>query len=119
MFKGSKKLRDTETGVTIDFLVTGDYPGDGKPKPVSFPDPATTFVDIEGMRVIPLPRLVELKLASGLTGGVNRLKDFADVVALINALGLSRDFADQLDAYVRPKYEELWQGVQDSPRVES
>src|SRR4051812_17344046 len=36
-FGGSKHLRDTETGVKIEFLVTGEYPGDGKPKPVAFP----------------------------------------------------------------------------------
>src|SRR5205085_8410584 len=33
-FTGSKQLRDAETGVRIEFLVTGEYPGDGKPKPV-------------------------------------------------------------------------------------
>src|SRR5947207_2800877 len=31
-FAGSKQLRDTESGVRIEFLVTGAYPGDGKPK---------------------------------------------------------------------------------------
>src|SRR5678816_2393653 len=39
-FKGSKHLRDTTTGVRIEFLVSGQFPGDGKPKPVAFPDPA-------------------------------------------------------------------------------
>src|SRR5215203_218373 len=39
-FTGSKNLRDAEYGVKIEFLVAGDYPGDGKPKPVAFPDPA-------------------------------------------------------------------------------
>ena len=39
-FADSKNLRDTETGVRIEFLVTGQFPGDGKPKPVAFPDPA-------------------------------------------------------------------------------
>src|SRR5437763_1492416 len=29
-FAGSKHLRDAESGVKIEFLVTGDYPGDGK-----------------------------------------------------------------------------------------
>ena len=29
-FAGSKHLRDTDTGVRVEFLVTGDYPGDGK-----------------------------------------------------------------------------------------
>src|SRR5262249_3543621 len=33
-FPGSKGMRDTEHGVAIDVLVAGEYPGDGKPKPV-------------------------------------------------------------------------------------
>src|SRR5436853_453892 len=39
-FPGSKGIRDTESGVDIDFVLAGDYPGDGLPKPVVFPDPA-------------------------------------------------------------------------------
>src|SRR5438876_10929869 len=31
-FPGSKQLRDAELGVKVEFLTTGDYPGDGKPK---------------------------------------------------------------------------------------
>src|SRR5436305_1406034 len=38
-FPGSKGLRDTEAGVRIDVVLAGDYPGDGLPKPVAFPDP--------------------------------------------------------------------------------
>src|SRR5438477_11985006 len=38
-FAGSKNLRDTQTGVRVEFLVTGQFPGDGKPKPIAFPDP--------------------------------------------------------------------------------
>jgi len=119
VFKGSKKLRDTTTGVQIDFLISGDYPGDGKPKPVAFPQPDDWVVVIEGLRVLALPRLVELKLASGMTGGVNRMKDFTDVVELIKALNLPADFSKQLNEYVRPKFDELWQGVKDSPEFES
>ena len=33
-FEGSKHLRDAEYGVKIEFLVTGDYPGDGRPKAI-------------------------------------------------------------------------------------
>src|SRR4029079_10912257 len=67
-FAGARKrLRDTENGVTIEFITTGEYPGDGKPKPVRFPDPREASVDREGHQVIVLPKLVELKLASGLS----------------------------------------------------
>jgi hypothetical protein len=114
-FAGSKNLRDTEHGVRIEFLIAGEFPGDGKPKPVAFPDPATAAVAIDGVNYLSLPRLVELKLASGMTGGVARLKDLADVVALVSALDLSRDFSEELNPYVQPKYLELWDGIRNSP----
>jgi hypothetical protein len=114
-FTGSKNLRDTEHGVRIEFLIAGEFPGDGKPKAVAFPEPQQAGVLINGIRFLSLPKLVELKLASGMTGGVHRLKDFADVIALIETLGLSTDFSDQLNPYVRDKYLELWQGIRDSP----
>ena len=114
-FAGSKQLRDTENGVRIEFLVAGQFPGDGKPKPVAFPDPAGVAAQIDGIAYLTLPKLVELKLASGMTGGVTRLKDLADVVALIETLGLPAEFAEGLDPYVRPKYLELWEGIRQSP----
>src|SRR3990170_6120437 len=36
---GGRNLRDIETGVQIEFMVSGEFPGDGKPKPVAFPNP--------------------------------------------------------------------------------
>jgi len=66
-FKGSKNLRDAESGVRIEFLIAGDFPGDGKPKPVEFPKPEEAQVEIGGMSFLSLPKLIELKLASGMT----------------------------------------------------
>jgi hypothetical protein len=117
-FSGSKQLRDVETGVRIEFLVTGEYPGDGQPKPVAFPDPAEVGVDRDGISYINLPTLVELKLASGMTGGLHRLKDFADVIELIKILNLPADFADQLNPYVRDRYAEIWSGLQEPTNPE-
>jgi hypothetical protein len=113
-FAGSKNLRDTENGVRVEFLIAGEFPGDGKPKPVAFPDPAQVGVEISGVRYLSLPALVELKIASGMTN-LGRLKDLADVQELIKAVTLSADFAEQLNPYVRDKYLELWQGIRDSP----
>ena len=48
---GSKHLRDVENGVRIEFVVTGQFPGDGKPKAVAFPDPATVCVKLKGVHV--------------------------------------------------------------------
>jgi len=113
-FSGSKNLRDTEHGVRIEFLIAGEFPGDGRPKPVAFPDPATVGVEVGGIRYLSLPSLVELKIASGMTN-LGRLKDLADVQELIKTIGLPAEFADELNPYVRDKYLELWRGIQESP----
>ena len=111
-FAGSKQLRDTEFGVNIEFLVTGEYPGDGKPKPVAFPAPAEVATAGGQIRYIKLPALLELKLASGMTGR-GRRKDLSDVQEVIKALALSRDYAQNLHPYVRDQFLELWSEVQD------
>lgn len=114
-FEGSKQLRDTQTGVRIEFLVAGQYPGDGKPKPVVFPDPKNAGVDIDGRRYISLAKLVELKLASGMTNP-GRLRDLADVQELIRTLDLDEAFADQLDSSVRDEFRKLSRAVRDNPQ---
>lgn len=111
---GGKAVRDTQHGVKIDFLIQGDFPGDGAPKPVTFPDPKEAVANAGPLRVLALPRLIELKLASGMTA-LHRLQDLADVQRLIGIRKLPRDFAEQLNPYVRPKFDELWASVQGEP----
>ncbi|MBI4675424.1 MAG: hypothetical protein HY741_27585 [Chloroflexi bacterium] len=106
-----KTFRDTETQVRIEFLTTGEYPGDGKPKAVSFPDPEDVYTERAGIRVITVEKLIELKLASGMTAP-HRLRDLADVQDLIVALKLEREFAEQLDESVREEYRKLWDAAQ-------
>jgi hypothetical protein len=111
-FEGSKNLRDATTGVKIEFVLTGDFPGSGKKQPVSFPEPGDTDpIEVEGVKFIGLNRLVELKLASGMTGGADRARDLVDVQQLITILRLPRDFAKGVHEYVRGKYEELWDAM--------
>ena len=105
-FEGSKHLRDVAEGVKIEFLTTGGFPGDGKPKAVSFPDPRGSTVELHGLRVLALPKLIDLKLASGMSNK-QRLKDLADVQVIAGRLKLGPDFAEQLDPSVRKKYLEL------------
>jgi len=102
----SRSLRDVETGVRIEFVVTGEFPGDGKPKPIAFPEPETGVETREGIKVIALRSLIELKLASGMTAKA-RLQDLADVQRLIQQHHLTSDFAKQLHPYVRRKFLEL------------
>jgi len=107
LFQGSKNLRDTEHGVKIEFLVAGEFPGDGKPKPVAFPAPGSVAVEMDGMRYISLQALIELKLASGMTSS-ERMRDLADVIELIKLLDLPPGFADGLNPFVQDKYRQLW-----------
>ena len=113
-FPGARKsLRSTADGVSIDVVTTGEYPGDGRPKPVSMPDPVEASTQIDGVKFVTLEKLIELKLASGISAA-DRLKDLADVQELIKIRKLDADFAAKLDPYVRPKYLELEEAVRKS-----
>jgi len=117
-FPGAEKtFRDSETGVRIEVITTGEYPGDGLPKPVRFPHPSEASVEISGIRVITLERLVELKLASGMTAA-HRLRDLADVQDLIRVLCLPLDLAERLDGSVQPLYQKLWHQAQVPDRLQ-
>ncbi|MGD9719986.1 MAG: nucleotidyltransferase family protein [Pirellulales bacterium] len=105
--KLSKHLRDATHKVRIEFLTSGDYPGDGKKKPVAFPDPLAVAEEFDSIKYVNLPQLIEMKLASGMTGA-GRLKDLSDVLELIKLLNLPESFAQPLNPYVHEKYRELW-----------
>lgn len=125
-FRGSRRSwKDTRNKVDIDLLVSGDYPGDGLPKPVVFPvlaplGPSKTHDwhtrVIGGLRFVELATLIELKLASALTAP-HRLKDAADVQALIAANALPREFAAELHVSVRPEFVRLWMLVEEQRRL--
>ena len=74
----------------VDVILTGDYPGDGKPKPVRFPNPTTVAIDLGGAAMIVLPKLIELKLASSMTAP-DRPRDLDDVIQLVRANALPRE----------------------------
>jgi hypothetical protein len=93
-----RRFRDPQTGVTFDILVSGQFPGSGAPGPVAFPDPSAVAQEVDRLRVVNLPTLIELKLAA------RRYQDFADVVSLIRENGLDESFAGQLHATVRGDY---------------
>lgn len=111
-FNGARKtFRATETGVRVKVITSGEYPGDGLPKAVSFPNPETATLARGGYQVIKLEKLIELKLASGMTAP-HRRRDLADVQDLIRVLRLNADFTGKLDPSVRPLYIQLWQEAQ-------
>lgn len=125
-FRGSRRSwRDTKNRVDIDLLVSGDYPGDGLPKPIVFPELARLAPPqthdwhtrvIAGLRFVDLVTLIELKLASALSAP-HRLKDAADVQALISANSLPREFVVELHVSVRPEFVRLWVLVDEQRRL--
>jgi len=115
--EGLQKFHDELVGLSyspsIEVMTTGEFPGDGKPKPVSMPRPADASIEINGIKFVTLEKLIELKLASGVSAA-DRLKDLADVQELIKIRKLDSDFALKLDPYVRAKYLELEEAVRKS-----
>jgi hypothetical protein len=110
-FSGATKLfRTSQENVRIEIVTAGDYPGDGKPKSVVFPEPSINVEEIDGVKTVTLEKLIELKLASGMTAP-DRLKDLADVQEMIKIKGLAEQFADRLDESVREKFRELQRAV--------
>jgi hypothetical protein len=96
----ARRFLDRRHRVQMGILVTGHFPGTGKPGPVSFPDPASVNEIIDDVCVVKLPTLVEMKLAAG------RHRDFGDVVELIRFNNLDVAFAEQLHASARRDYVE-------------
>lgn len=115
-FEGAtKRFRTTEENVTIEVITSGEYPGNGKPKPIVFPNPNENTVEIDGIKIVTLEKLIELKLASGMTAP-HRLKDLADVQELIKTKNLTADFAEKLDPFVREKFTQLQKAVAEANR---
>jgi hypothetical protein len=114
-FKGSKGVQDVYHKLKIDILTTDQKPGDGKTCPFNFPDPETVGQPVggiwNGMKMLDLKTLIELKLASWMTSP-HRLRDGDDVIRLIKINKLPQDYGLQLHKYVQAKYDEAWQLAQ-------
>jgi len=114
MFPGVQKaFRDTQTDIGVNFLIAGEFPGDGLPKRICFPEPSLASIEVDKLRIIDLKNLIELKLTSGLCRP-DRLKDLADVQELIRVLKLPESYREQLDNSVCSEFHRLWQGVNQS-----
>jgi hypothetical protein len=95
-----RRFVERRNGVQIDFLVTGRYPGRGNPGPFAFPDPGQASEEIEDVKVVTLPQLVQLKLAA------RRYYDFGDVVFLIRVHNLDESFMTKLHPSVHKDFIE-------------
>ena len=96
-------IHDTRHDVRIDIVIAEERPAAVRIRHAS-----------AAIAVLPLPPLVEMKLASGMSAP-HRLKDLADVVELVRRVKLPRDLP--LDASVRAKYDELWSAAQTADPI--
>jgi hypothetical protein len=95
-----RRFIERQSGVAIDCLVTGRFPGSGQPGPFAFPDPDEASQEIDKIRVVTLPQLIQLKLAA------RRYYDFGDVVFLIRTHNLAESFLPQLHPSVHQDFIE-------------
>lgn len=95
-----RRFVDRTNRIGLDVLVTGLFPGSGKPGPIAYPEPAKVTQLFGKVAYIDLKTLIELKLAA------RRHQDFADVVNLIKAHDLDEAFAARLHPVVRGDYTE-------------
>ena len=79
-----------------------------------FPDPQDSSVIIDGIHCLQLRKLIELKIASGMTNP-GRVSDLGDAQRLISVLDLPAELSSQMNPFVRDKYLELWNGVHQTP----
>ena len=105
----------TDGGFPVQFLIAGDKAGKGMEVRISDPEGDQNIETIEGLTVVRLSRLIEMKLACGM-GNLRRThKDFADVVELIAIRNLDGSFARFLHKSLRQTFRDLVRNVTDSP----
>lgn len=99
----------SESGVPVQFLIAHEPAGNDASYAVKLPDPAdeSAIAEVEGLSVVALPKLIELKIACGLGSPRRTHRDLADVVELIAVHSLGRDFARFLHKSVRKEFRNL------------
>ncbi len=97
----------TADGIAIQFLIAGHKAGKGTEVSVSEPIGELNVELIEGLSVVRLSRLIEMKIACGMSNMRRTHKDFADVVELIAIRHLDGSFARFLHKSLRPTFREL------------
>ena len=110
-FELEKEFR-SPSGVAVQFLISGSKAGKGSE--VTIPEPLgdLNVEEREGLSVVRLSRLIEMKIACG-TGSLRRThKDFADVVELIAIRNLDSSFARYLHKSLRKTFKELVRSAQ-------
>ncbi|MCA9189429.1 MAG: hypothetical protein R3E01_34470 [Pirellulaceae bacterium] len=106
-----KEFRSS-SGSAIQFLMAGDKAGKGTEVLIPEPLGELNVEEREGLPVVRLSRLIEMKLASGI-GNLRRThRDFADVVELIAIQKLDGSYARHVHMSLRPTFRKLARNAQ-------
>lgn len=106
----TRDFRDRDTGVGLRFFLAGPGPSIHGLGHLTIPEPSCSSEEIDGILILTLPALMNLKLAVG--QAPHRLMDFADVQSLIQQLGLGAEYSNLLDASLRHAYLTAWENAQ-------
>lgn len=102
----AKEFRTT-AGIAVQLLISGDRAGKGSEVVVPEPFGDQNVESREGLSVVRLSRLIEMKLACGISNLRRTHKDFADVVELIDIRNLDGSFARHLHKSLRETFRTL------------
>ena len=103
----------TKAGIAIQFLISGETAGRSYEMKDPIPIGDQNVEVIEGLTVLRLSRLIEIKIACGLANMRRTHKDFADVVELIAIRRLDGSFSRFLHKSLRKTLRELAGRVND------
>lgn len=102
----------TPSGVSVQFLISGDRAGSDSEVRIPDPEGDLNAEVIDGLPVVRLSRLIEMKLAAGMGNMRRTHKDFADVVELIAIRNLDGSFARFLHKSLRSTFRDLVRNAQ-------
>ncbi len=102
-------------GIAVQFLMTGDRAGRDSEVRIPAPTGELNVEVIDGLPVLRLSKLIEVKIACGSASVRRTHKDFADVVELIAIRKLDGSFAQYLHKSVRSTFRKLVRNAQGAP----
>ena len=94
-------------GISVQFLIAGERAGEDSEVSIPAPEGDLNFEEREGLSVVCLSKLIEMKIACGQGNMRRTYKDFADVVELIAIRELDGSFCHYLHKSVRNTFREL------------
>ena len=102
-----KKEFRSPSGIAVHFVFSGAKAGRDSEVTIPEPNGDLNIEEREGVSVVKLSRLIEMKIACGMGSMRRTHKDFADVVELVVIRNLDSSFARYLHKSLRKTFKQL------------